>query len=89
MAYSMSWAEAIEAIAKTYGSTAENVEAVLNQYDIYSDPQAALSHFRETQYIANAEKIRNLTASGKYVGSSARTITTTISNSTNSNTILI
>ena len=88
MSYSMSWSEAIEAIAKTYGSTAENVEAVLNQYDIYSDPQAALAHFRETQYIANAEKVRNLTASGKYVGSSARTITTTISNSTNSNTIL-
>lgn len=88
MAYSTAWTDALQIIADTYNTTVPNVESVLNAYDIYDDPAAALAHFRDTRYLAGMEKFNHVAANGSVQGQYLTGVgnTTTITN--NSNTIL-
>ena len=87
MAYSGSWEEALQIIADTYNTSVPNVESVLNSYDIYSDPQAALAHFNETRYYAEMEKFNHIAANGSIQGSYLTGIGRA-TQTTNSNTVL-
>lgn len=88
MAYSTAWNDALQIIADTYNTSVPKVEAVLNGYDIYDDPVAALTHFRDTRYYAEMEKFNHVAANGSVQGQYLTGVgsTTTITN--NSNTIL-
>lgn len=88
MAYSTAWNDALQIIADTYNTSIPKVEAVLNGYDIYDDPVAALTHFRDTRYYAEMEKFNHVAANGSIQGQYLTGVgsTTTITN--NSNTIL-
>lgn len=88
MAYSSAWTDALQIIADAYNTTVPNVESVLNAYDIYDDPAAALAHFRDTRYLAGMEKFNNVAANGSVQGQYLTGVGNTTTITSNSNTIL-
>lgn len=88
MAYSTAWNDALQIIADTYNTSVPNVESVLNAYDIYDDPAAALAHFRDTRYLAGMEKFNNVAANGAVQGQYLTGVGNTTTITSNSNTIL-
>lgn len=88
MAYSSAWTDALQIIADAYNTTVPNVESVLNAYDIYDDPAAALAHFRDTRYLAGMEKFNNVAANGAVQGQYLTGVGNTTTITSNSNTIL-
>lgn len=88
MAYSTAWTDALQIIADTYNTSVSNVEAVLNGYDIYNDPTAALTHFRDTRYLAEMEKFNHVAANGSVQGQYLTGVGSTTTITSNSNTIL-
>lgn len=88
MAYSTAWTDALQIIADAYNTTVPNVESVLNAYDIYDDPAAALAHFRDTRYLAGMEKFNNVAANGSVQGQYLTGVGNTTTITSNSNTIL-
>lgn len=88
MAYSTAWTDALQIIADAYNTTVPNVESVLNAYDIYDDPAAALAHFRDTRYLAGMEKFNNVAANGAVQGQYLTGVGNTTTITSNSNTIL-
>ena len=88
MAYSTAWTDALQIIADTYNTSVANVESVLNGYDIYDDPVAALTHFRDTRYLAEMEKFNHVAANGSVQGQYLTGVGSTSTITNNSNTIL-
>ena len=88
MAYSTAWTDALQIIADAYNTSVPNVESVLNAYDIYDDPAAALAHFRDTRYLAGMEKFNHVAANGSVQGQYLTGVGNTATITSNSNTIL-